>query len=98
MLCPLLYRTEHFSREKQGEKAPRKGDEEGWPTEGAKRKKGRVKTGQIMDVNNYIPFSTISSQAIDVMSFWCSEHWASNQSYTALNYTADKVIRKPLSM
>ena len=27
---------------------PRKGGEEGWPTEGAKRKKGRVKTGQII--------------------------------------------------
>ena len=24
----------------------RKGEEEGWPAEGAKRKKGRVKTGQ----------------------------------------------------
>ena len=25
---------------------PRKGEEEGWPAKGAKRKKGRVKTGQ----------------------------------------------------
>ena len=25
---------------------PRKGEEEGWPAEGAKRKKGCVKTGQ----------------------------------------------------
>ena len=51
-----------------------------------------------MDVNDYIPFSKINSQAIDVMSFWCSEHWGSYQSYTTLNYIADKLIRKPLSM
>ena len=25
---------------------PRKGEEEGWPAKGAKRKKGRAKTGQ----------------------------------------------------
>ena len=30
----------------KGEKVPRKGAEEGWPTKGAKRKKGRVKAGQ----------------------------------------------------
>ena len=32
------------------------------------------------------------------MQHWCSEHWASNQSYTALNYIADTLIRKPLLM
>ena len=45
-LCPLLYRTEHVSRGKNGKNVPRKGEEEGWPAKGAKRKKGRVKTGQ----------------------------------------------------
>ena len=30
----------------EGEKMPRKGEEEGWPAKGAKRKKGRAKTGQ----------------------------------------------------
>ena len=40
----------------------------------------------------------MNSQAIDVMQFWCSKHWASNQSYTALNYIVDKLIHKPLSM
>ena len=30
----------------KAEKAPRKGEQEGWPAKGAKRKKGRVKTGQ----------------------------------------------------
>ena len=32
----------------KGEKVPRKGEEEGWPAKGAKRKKGRVKTGQLL--------------------------------------------------
>ena len=40
-LCPLLYRTEHFLRAEKGENVPRKGEEEGWPAKGAKRKKGR---------------------------------------------------------
>ena len=30
----------------KGRKVPRKGEKEGWPAKGAKRKKGRVKTGQ----------------------------------------------------
>ena len=30
---------------------PRKGEEEGWPAKGAKRKKGRTKTGQQMSKN-----------------------------------------------
>ena len=51
-----------------------------------------------MDVNNYIPFSIINSKTIDVMKFWCSKHWANNQSYAALNYIADKLTHKPLSM
>ena len=50
-LCPLLYRTEHFSRGENGENVPRKGEEEGWPAKGAKRKKGRVKTGQFPHVD-----------------------------------------------
>ena len=45
-LCPLLYRTEHFSRGKMAKMCREKGEEEGWPAKGAKRKKGRVKTGQ----------------------------------------------------
>ena len=35
-----------FRGGKKGDNAPRKGEEEGWPAKGAKRKKGRVKTGQ----------------------------------------------------
>ena len=35
-----------FRGRDKGEKAPRKGEEEGWPAKGAKRKKGRMKTGQ----------------------------------------------------
>ena len=41
----MYYRTEHFSRGKKGpkgaenQKVPRKGEEEGWPAKGAKRKK-----------------------------------------------------------
>ena len=31
---------------------PRKGQEEGWPAKGAKRKKGRVKTGQRLFLKN----------------------------------------------
>ena len=57
-----------------------------------------INSETIMDVNNYIPVLTINSQAIDVMQFWCSKQWASNQSYTALTYIADKLIHKPLLM
>ena len=35
-----LYTTEHFLRGEKGDKVPRKGEEDGWPTKGAKRKKG----------------------------------------------------------
>ena len=38
-LCPSLYRTEHFSREEKGEKAPRKSEEEGGQQRGQKGKK-----------------------------------------------------------
>ena len=41
-LCPVLC----FRGGEKGEKAPREGNEEGWPRKGAKRKNGRVKTGQ----------------------------------------------------
>ena len=51
-LYPFLYRTEHFSRGEKGEKVPRKGEEEGWPAKGAKRKKGRAKTGQCYSGNS----------------------------------------------
>ena len=45
LLC-ALYSTEQstFWEGEKGEKVPRKGEEEGWPAKGAKRKKGRVKT------------------------------------------------------
>ena len=33
-----------FRGGEKGEKVPRKGEEEGWPAKGAKRKKGRVKS------------------------------------------------------
>ena len=39
-----------FERGEKGEKVPRKGEEEGWPAKGAKRKKGRAKTGQYYNV------------------------------------------------
>ena len=47
LLC-TLFSTEQstFRGEEKGEKVPKKGEEEGSPTERAKRKKGRVKTGQ----------------------------------------------------
>ena len=46
-LCCALCSTEQstFRGGEQGEKVPRKGEEEGWPAEGAKREKGCVKTG-----------------------------------------------------
>ena len=45
-VCPLLYRTENFRGRGKSEKVPREGMQEGWPAKAAKRKKGRVKTGQ----------------------------------------------------
>ena len=47
LLC-TLFSTEQstFRGGEKGEKVPRKGEEEGWPAKGAKRKKGRAKTGQ----------------------------------------------------
>ena len=38
-LYPFLYRIEHFSRGRKGEKVPRKGEEEGWPAKGGKKEK-----------------------------------------------------------
>ena len=48
-LCCALCSTEQSTVRggEKGEKVPRKGEESGWPAKGAKRKKGRVKTGQI---------------------------------------------------
>ena len=43
-LCSTEQST--FRGRKNGETVPRKGEEEGWPAKGAKRKKGSVKTGQ----------------------------------------------------
>ena len=47
-LCCALCSTEQstFRGGEKDKKVPRKGEEEGWPAKGAKRKKGRVKTGQ----------------------------------------------------
>ena len=42
MLCPLLYRTEHFSR---GEKGKRNWGGGGWPAKKPERKKGCVLSG-----------------------------------------------------
>ena len=45
--CSLSYTEQStFRGGENGENVPRKGEEEGWPAKGAKRKKGRVKTGQ----------------------------------------------------
>ena len=47
-LCAVPFALQNralFEGEK-GDKVPRKGEETGWPAKGAKRKKGRVKTGQ----------------------------------------------------
>ena len=46
MLSPLLYRTEHFLRGEMGEKGAEKRGGRGVTRKRAKRKKGRVKTGQ----------------------------------------------------
>ena len=48
-MCCALCSTEQstFRGGEKGEKVLRKGKEKGWPARGAKRKKGRVKTGQI---------------------------------------------------
>ena len=43
-LCPLLYRTEHFSGEKRAN-VPRKGEEEGWPEEKRTRENRSVLMG-----------------------------------------------------
>ena len=49
-LCCALCSTEQSTVRggEKGEKVPRKGEEEGWPAKGAKRKKGCVKTGQTL--------------------------------------------------
>ena len=49
-LCCAICSTEQstFRGGEKGDKVPRNG-EEGWPAQGAKRKKGRVKTGQLSD-------------------------------------------------
>ena len=52
----------------------------------------KINSETIMDANNYIPFSIINSQTIDVMLFWCSKHWASSQSYIA-----DKLHRRQIN-
>ena len=39
MLCPLLYRTEHFLRGRTGERVPREGEEEGWVAKGGQKGK-----------------------------------------------------------
>ena len=45
--CALCSTQQSTFRERQrGKKAMRKGEEEGWAAKGAKRKKGRVRTGQ----------------------------------------------------
>ena len=46
LYCALCYGAERFLRGRTGRKGAQKREEEGWPVEGAKRKKGRVKTGQ----------------------------------------------------
>ena len=50
-VCCAVRSTEKstFRGGEKGEKAPRKGEEKGWPAKGAKRKKGRVKTGQFLE-------------------------------------------------
>ena len=55
-VCCALPSTEHstFRGEEQGEKAPRKGEEEGWPVKEAKRKKGRVKTSKFLVPRNAV--------------------------------------------
>ena len=45
-LYPFLYRTEHFSRGRKGRKGAEKRGGRGVANKGAKRKKGRAKTGQ----------------------------------------------------
>ena len=46
-LCavPLALQDETLFEWRKGRKAPRRRKEEGWPAKGAKRKKGRLKTG-----------------------------------------------------
>ena len=38
-VCPLLYRTDHFSRGENGENVPRKGEEDGVASKGGKKEK-----------------------------------------------------------
>ena len=59
VLSLLLYRTEQFWRGEKGEQVPRKGEEEGWPAKGAKRKKGRVKTGPSSQSQKALSFSAL---------------------------------------
>ena len=58
-LCCALGSTEQstFRGGEKGEKVPREGEEEGWPAKGAKRKKGRAKTGR--NIASHIPWSAI---------------------------------------
>ena len=46
-----------FRGGENGENVPRKAEEEGWPAKGAKRKKGRVKTGQEYNRANVPPYN-----------------------------------------
>ena len=51
-LCTVPFALQNralFGGGENGENVPRKGEEEGWPAKRAKRKKGRVKTGQCID-------------------------------------------------
>ena len=49
-LCSTEQST--FRGGEKGENVPRKGEEEGWPGKGGKRKKGRVKTGLKFELRN----------------------------------------------
>ena len=57
-----------FERENRAKRCPEKGGgEEGWPVEGAKRKKGRVKTGQLrLDSKNIDSSNCLSREAFPV--------------------------------
>ena len=56
-LCAVPFALQNrvlFEGGEKGDNVPRKGEEEGWPAKGAKRKKGRVKTSQETDSWNLL--------------------------------------------
>ena len=95
MLCPCLYRTEHFSRERERRKGAEQRKEGGWPARGRKEKRTPANrsgmlaifetpvtvTPQTGNFKNFKFFKT--SQKIKNVYFWGKNvyFWGKNVSF-----------------